>query len=139
MPLTLEQTTLLQQEKTIERYFRSFNEGNFDETVTLFAENGQLLPPFEAPIVGQAAILAYLNQEAEGMQAFPRELTVNEKEGEDRRIVVKGQVTAIVFKVNCAWIFDLNANGEIACVQVKLLASMQELLNLRSEGQEEGE
>lgn len=133
MPLTLKQTTLLQQEATVERYFLTFNEGNFDETATLFAESGELRPPFEDPIVGPEAIRDYLKQEAEGMQAYPKEIEVELKADDRRRITVRGQVTAIVFKVNCAWIFELDAAGAIAHVRVKLLASMQELLNLRSE------
>jgi len=133
MTLTVEQTTLLQQEKTLERYFATFNVGDFDETAQLFAESGQLRPPFEEPIVGPEAIAAYLKSEAEGMEAFPKELEIELGECDRRRIIVRGQVTASVFKVNCAWIFDLNLKGEIDQVRVKLLASMQELLNIRPE------
>ncbi|MEM1309044.1 MAG: nuclear transport factor 2 family protein [Cyanobacteria bacterium P01_C01_bin.70] len=133
MPLTLEQTTLLQREATVERYFDTFNAGTFDETAALFADAGQLCAPFEEPIAGREAIQAYLYQEAAGMRAYPKEIEVKSGDGDRRCVIVKGQVTAIVFKVNCAWIFDLNANGEIEQVRVKLLASMQELFNLRSE------
>lgn len=132
MTLSLEQATLLQSEKTVEAYFTAFNAGDFEATAQLFAEMGQLQPPFEEPIVGESAIRAYLEQEAEGMQAFPKELTVESENGDRRRIIVRGQVTAIVFKVNAAWIFELNARNEIAYVRVKLMASMQELLTLRS-------
>lgn len=131
MSLTLEQTTLLQHVNTLERYFQTFNEGNFDATAQLFAEQGTLLPPFEEPIVGPEAISHYLHEEAEGMQAFPKELEMTTAESGNRCVIVRGQVTAIVFKVNCAWIFELNDQDEIEHVRVKLLASMQELLNLR--------
>jgi hypothetical protein len=131
MPLTLEQTTLLQHEKTLERYFQTFNEGQFADTAQLFAADGQLLPPFEEPIVGPEAIHRYLQQEAEGMQAFPKAVEILADASRDRGFIVRGQVTAIVFKVNCAWIFELTDQEQIASVRVKLLASMQELLNLR--------
>jgi ketosteroid isomerase-like protein len=131
MTLTAEQTTLLQQEKTIEQYFQTFNEGAFDETAKLFAETGELRPPFEEPLVGYEAIRNYLKQEAEGMEAFPKELEVELGEDDRHHIIVRGQVTAVVFKVNCAWIFELNPDGKIKWVRVKLLATMQELLNIR--------
>jgi hypothetical protein len=131
MPLTLETLPSPQQEATVDRYFQTFNEGNFDATASLFAVDGKLQPPFEEPIVGIEAIRAYLKQEAAGMRAFPHEHEAA-MVGDDRsQIVVRGQVSAIVFKVNCAWMFDLNAAGEIEYVRVKLLASMQELFNLR--------
>lgn len=123
---------LLKAEPTVERYFESFNAGIFEETAALFADEGQLQPPFEDPITGGEAIAAYLNAEAEGMQAYPKELEVEPSTGPLRRVIVRGQVTAIVFKVNTAWIFDLNEANQIQWVRVKLLASMQELLSLRS-------
>ena len=134
MPLTLKQITLPQCEDTVERYFYTFNKGDFDATAVLFAKAGQLHPPFEDPIVGPDAIRAYLHQEAEGMQAYPNAIEVEPEPGEGcrRRIIVKGRVTAIVFKVNCAWMFELNSENEIEYVRVKLLASMQELLAIRN-------
>lgn len=122
----------LSAEPTVERYFESFNAGDFDTTAALFAADGQLQPPFESAIVGVDAIAQYLKAEAEGMQAYPQELAVEPSTDITRRVVVRGGVQAIVFKVNAAWIFDLNKNGEIQSVRVKLLASMQELLGLRS-------
>ena len=137
MTLTLEQTTLLQQEKTVEQYFHTFNEGAFDKTAQLFTAAGELRPPFEEPLVGYEAIRAYLKQEAEGMEAFPKELEIELGEGDRRRIIVRGQVTAVVFKVNCAWIFELTPDGEIDWVRIKLLASMQELLDIRPANKEQ--
>lgn len=133
MELTQKKSAVfLSAEPTVERYFESFNAGDFDATAALFTAEGQLQPPFESAIVGTDAIARYLKAEAEGMQAYPQKLAVESVTDVTRRIVVKGHVKAIVFRVNAAWIFDLNARGEIQSVSVKLLASMQELLSLRS-------
>ncbi|RZM76594.1 nuclear transport factor 2 family protein [Leptolyngbya iicbica] len=126
------QVSALQAEPLVERYFTSFNAGDFDATAALFAADGTLNPPFESPIVGNAAIARYLKAEAEGMQAYPESLEVEKLDAGCRRVVVKGRVKAIVFKVNVAWIFEINENEQIYFVRVKLLASMQELLTLRS-------
>ena len=127
------QPLLLSAEPSVERYFESFNAGDFETTATLFAVDGQLQPPFEDPITGTAAIAAYLQAEAEGMQAYPKAIELEPSADQRRRVIVRGQVTATVFKVNAAWIFDLNEANQIQWVRIKLLASMQELLSLRRE------
>jgi len=127
-----ETLTQLRIEPVVERYFESFNAGDFEATAALFATDGQLQPPFETPIKGIEAIAAYLQAEAEGMQAYPKALETEPPAESCRRVVVRGQVTAIMFKVNAAWVFDLNEADQIQRVRVKLLASMQELLGLRS-------
>lgn len=131
MTLQLEAVTLLQDEAVIAAYFQSFNAGDFETTASLFSKTGQLVAPFEDPLVGQEAIAAYLNSEAEGMIAYPKAIEMVPESPAHRRLVVRGQVSATVFKVNAAWIFDQNALGEFERVRVKLLASMQELLTLR--------
>lgn len=68
------------------------------------------------------------------MQATPRKVWEEPIEGDRHRIVVQGQVKALVFNVNAAWFFDLNSAGELEQVEVKLLASLQDLLNLRPQG-----
>ncbi len=132
MPLTLAAQTLLQSETAIATYFQTFNQGEFAATAQLFAAQGQLVPPFEEPIVGVEAIRTYLEREADGMQAQPKSLEIETLENDRRRIVVRGSVKAIVFNVNAAWIFDLTPQAEIERVEVKLLASLQDLLTLRS-------
>lgn len=123
----------LQTEPVLERYFQTFNNADFERTAALFAPDGQLQPPFEEPITGVEAIAQYLKAEAEGMQAYPQELEPASHHDALRRVIVRGRVKAIVFKVNAAWIFDLNEGGQIHWLRVKLLASMQELLNLREQ------
>ena len=117
--------------QVVERYFQTFNQGDFLETAHLFAATGQLLPPFEEPIVGQADIHAYLESEAAGMQISLKEFTLQQKNDGYVQVIVKGNVKALVFAVNAAWIFDLDAQGKIQQVEVKLLASLQDLLTLR--------
>ncbi len=121
-----------QVEPTVEQYFKSFNAGDFEATAALFAQDGQLHPPFEQAICGTEAIAQYLQAEAQGMQAHPQSWELEGTKSDSRRVIVKGWVKAIVFKVNAAWIFDLNEAGKIQSVRVTLLASMQELLSLRS-------
>jgi hypothetical protein len=131
MTLARESPVLLAQEPTVNRYFESFNQGDFETTASLFATGGQLLPPFEEPIVGPIAIRDYLQQEAEGMAATPKVVS-EEAAGDRRRVIVRGTVKALMFAVNAAWVFDLNPDNQIEQVQVKLLASLQDLLKLRA-------
>ena len=121
----------VQAEPTVESYFAGFNAGDFDFTAALFAPDGELRPPFESAIVGPEAIAQYLKAEAEGMQACPESLDVQLLGEGCRQISVRGRVKALVFKVSVAWIFELNEDEQIRSVEVKLLASMQELLSLR--------
>ena len=120
-----------------EEYFRSFNENQFEQTAALFSEAGELVPPFESPIVGEQAILAYLEKEAGNITAFPERWEMKDQVGDRSHIVVTGKVNAIVFKVNVAWFFILTANGgtsahsRIERVRIKLLASPAELLGMR--------
>lgn len=136
VPLELESTSeapwgsSLQTEPTVATYFHTFNQGNFASTAALFSQTGELHPPFEEPVVGRDAILAYLNQEADGMTAYPKEMTVETLPNEPRQITVKGQVQALIFKVNVTWTFILNADNRIDLVKVTLLASLQELVHL---------
>lgn len=97
----------------------------------MFATDGELHPPFESPLIGPDAIAAYLEQEATGMQMLPKQGTAEEIEDGYTQIQVKGKVKTPLFSVNVGWIFVLNSGREIAAATIKLLASPQELLNLR--------
>jgi hypothetical protein len=46
-------------------------------------------------------------------------------------VEVKGQVKMALFSVNIGWLFTLNLQGQIEQVQVKLLATLAEMLNLQ--------
>ena len=118
-------------EPVVLRYFETLNAGNFSATASLFALEGALHPPFEEPVVGREAIAAYLKAEAEGMTLYPRQGIAETLEDDRIRVEIQGKVKTLVFGVNVAWQFILTPDREILHVQVKLLASLQELLKLR--------
>ncbi|MEO1374748.1 MAG: ketosteroid isomerase family protein [Cyanobacteria bacterium J06635_10] len=118
-------------EPTIQQYFASLNESDYEKTASLFAENGVMHPPFESGIVGRDAILSYLNKEAIDIKAYPREGVSEISEDNITQIQVVGKVKTPWFGVNASWLFILNENQQILDVKIKLLASPQELLSLR--------
>jgi hypothetical protein len=119
---------------TILRYFETLNAGDFDATAALFAEQGIMRPPFESDIVGYSAIAHYLKTEAKDLKTSPREGIIEPIEGEDSnhsQVQVSGTAQTSWCGVNVSWQFILNENKEILYTRIKLLASPQELLNLR--------
>lgn len=125
--LTIEGTT----NPTIIKYFETLNAGNFAETSDLFATDGEMQPPFESSIVGRDAIIEYLRAEAKGMTFQPSQALEQEPSQECTEVQVSGKVQTPLFGVNVSWRFVLNSEQEISLVKIKLLASPQELLNLR--------
>lgn len=118
-------------ESVVWRYFQTMNAADYEGTAALFAPTGVMHPPFEEPKEGTEAIATYLKAEAKGMQLFPREGIAETIEEDQIQVQVKGKVQTALFGVNVAWIFILNPEREILYAQIKLLASPQELLNLR--------
>ena len=45
-----------------------------------------------------------------------------------QQVVVKGRVKTLLFTVSVRWIFELTATNTIQSVEIKLLASLQELM-----------
>lgn len=131
--MTLLQTTLIAgiTEPVIEAYFDTLNAGKFSATASLFAANGTLHPPFESSVVGQEAIATYLQTEANGMKLYPLKGSVVILHNNQTQFNVTGKVKTALFGVNVSWTFILNATQEIESVEVKLLASLQELANLQ--------
>ena len=127
-------------ENTIHEYFMRLNNGEFMETAQLFAEQGCLNPPFEKSILGKEAIARYLEKEAKGMKFCPERGEILTKVGladplehSDRtQYHIQGKVKTNFFTVNVSWSIELNAIKEIMAVDVKLLASIDELLSFRS-------
>ena len=127
-------------ENTIHQYFLRLNNGEFMETAQLFAEQGCLNPPFEKSIVGREAIARYLEKEAKGMNFCPERGEILTKVGvadlldrSDRtQYHIQGKVKTNFFTVDVSWSIELNAIKEIMAVDVKLLASIDELLSFRS-------
>jgi hypothetical protein len=118
---------------TVLRYFETLNAGDFDATANLFAEDGVLHAPFEEPIIGSSSIATYLKTEARGMQLEPQQGVSEILEDGNVEVQVSGRVQTSAFGINVAWLFLLNSDQKILSVTVKLLASPQELLNLRSQ------
>ncbi|HEY9846284.1 MAG TPA: ketosteroid isomerase family protein [Candidatus Caenarcaniphilales bacterium] len=118
-------------EATVLSYFATLNTGAFAQTAALFAAEGVLNPPFESAIVGPAAIATYLEQEAAGLKLQPTQGVVHPLAEDKREIQVSGKVQTSVVLVNVAWTFVLNSQSQIVSARIKLLASPQELLNLR--------
>lgn len=123
-------TAIAAQFPVIQQYFDALNGAAYSEAASLFEETGVLRPPFEQPVQGREAIAAYLAQEARGMTLQPEQGTIISAEG-GAEITIQGKVQTRLFKVNVAWIFAVVAGSALASVQVKLLASPQELLKLR--------
>jgi hypothetical protein len=119
----------------LDQYFQGFNAEDYDTVAFLFDAEGVLRPPFEEGILGPEAIREYLVNEAKGMRATPLEAKVTALEGGQRQIVVKGRVKAMVFMVNVRWTFILNPDDAILDAHIKLLASLQELMQINQDKQ----
>ncbi|HYW22263.1 MAG TPA: ketosteroid isomerase family protein [Nodularia sp. (in: cyanobacteria)] len=118
-------------EPIILHYFETLNAGQFPATAALFGDDGVMYPPFESGIVGQEAIALYLQQEAQKIQACPRQGIVETLENEQIQIQVTGKVQTSWCGVNVTWLFILNRQRQIIDAKIKLLGSPQELLALR--------
>lgn len=118
------------EEPTIERYFTSLNDRDFRAAAELFTELGCLKPPFDRPIRGRAQIAEYLEKEAVGMIFMPerRELLVSDKLGD--RYQIYGKVETKHFSLNLNWLMQIDPAKQLASVEIKLLASLPELLNI---------
>jgi hypothetical protein len=118
-------------EPVILRYYESLNAGEFDEVASLFASDGVMQPPFESGIVGQDAIANYLKQEAQGIKAEPCQGIAENLDNNQIEFQVSGKAQTTWCGVNVIWLFALNQQRQIQFTKIKLLASPQELLNLR--------
>jgi hypothetical protein len=123
------------QEPSIHEYFKKLNSGEFLATAELFAKQGVLIPPFEKPIQGRKAIAQYLQKEAQGMKFWPErgEIVtsgVDSSLENQSQYQIQGRVETAWFTVNVSWLIELNAAKEIMLVEVKLQATLPDLLNL---------
>ncbi|MBW4669365.1 MAG: ketosteroid isomerase family protein [Cyanomargarita calcarea GSE-NOS-MK-12-04C] len=118
-------------EPTIQLYFTTLNAAEYRKTAELFAIDGVMHPPFESGIVGVDAIATYLEQEAQNLKAYPRQGIAETGENNQIQVEVTGKVDTFWCGVNVSWLFILNQQQEIIYTKIKLLASAQELLNLR--------
>ncbi len=116
-------------------YYEAMNRDDFETAIALFTEDGALQPPFQKPIVGKEAIIAYMRSEAQGLNMMPsRGITEYLADG-SKQLKITGKVLTPWFGVNVAmniaWRFALTPEGKIFFVAIDMLASPEELLNLR--------
>jgi len=119
-------------ESVIQRYFETLNAAEFEEAATLFATEGVLQPPFESAIEGGEAIAHYLAAESKGMYLCPLNLVTQRIEADRRFFTLQGHVQTPLFKVNVEWYFVVNTEEQILLVKVRLLARLENLLNMSS-------
>lgn len=119
---------------TVLSYINNMNANDFEAAVNLFTPNGALQPPFQKPIIGQQAILAYMREECQGLKMMPEQGVVEGLEDGYTPIKVTGKVQTPWFGasvgMNIAWRFLLDPQDKIFFVAVDLLASPKELLKL---------
>ena len=115
-------------ELTIYEYFARLNNNEFIATSELFAEQGCLSPPFEQTVCGRDAIAQYLEKEAKGIEFCPAYGEMIMSESTFTQYQIQGKVKTNQFTVNVNWLIQLNSTKEIILVEVKLVASLIELL-----------
>jgi Nuclear transport factor 2 (NTF2) domain len=123
-------------EPIIHEYFARLNDNDFTAVAELFSEEGYLKPPFESLIKGRKEITEYFVKEATNMVFYPEtggilsqskgEITLQEIGHIEYQI--QGKVQMSLFTVSVQWLMQLNRAKKIAVVEVKLLASLNELL-----------
>ena len=134
MVTQVEQWAIATVDPVIEQYFEDFNREDYAAVAALLNSDGVLRPPFEEGLIGPEAIQDYLMKEARGMRAIPLGTEVQALESGQRHIIITGRVKALVFIVNVQWTFIVNDDNTILDAHIKLLASLQELMQInRSE------
>jgi Orange carotenoid protein, N-terminal/Nuclear transport factor 2 (NTF2) domain len=122
-------------EPAVLKYVEAMNSDNFDAAIALFTADGALQPPFQKPIVGHEAIAKYMREEAQGLNMMPKQGICEVQPDGSKQLKVTGVVQTPWFGVNVgmniAWRFLINPQGKIFFVAIDMLASPQELLNLR--------
>jgi Orange carotenoid protein, N-terminal/Nuclear transport factor 2 (NTF2) domain len=120
---------------TVLSYIDNMNAFDFVAASNLFAAEGALQPPFQAPVVGPAAVLTYMREECVGLKMLPERGVEEAIEDGYTQVKVTGKVQTPWFGagvgMNIAWRFLLDPQGQIFFVAIDLLASPKELLNLR--------
>jgi hypothetical protein len=119
---------------TVLSYIDNLNANDFEAAANLFTPNGTLQPPFQKPIMGREAILAYMREECQGLKLMPERGVVESQEEGYTPIKVTGKVQTPWFGssvgMNIVWRFLLDPEGKIFFVAIDLLASPKELLKL---------
>lgn len=116
-------------ESVIYEYFTRLNNGEFITTAELFAEKGCLNPPFDKQLQGRDAIAQYLEEQAKGIIFSPEYGEILMSDSNHTQYQIQGKVELNWFTVNISWLFELDIAKEIILVDVKLLASLDDLLS----------
>jgi Orange carotenoid protein, N-terminal/Nuclear transport factor 2 (NTF2) domain len=116
-------------------YIEAMNADKFDAAIALFTDDGALQPPFQKPIIGREAIAKYMREEAQGLNMMPQNGICEVLPDGSKQLKVTGVVQTPWFGVtvgmNISWRFLINPQGQIFFVAIDMLASPQELMNLR--------
>ena len=116
-------------------YIEAMNADKFDAAIALFTPDGALQPPFQKPIVGREAIAKYMREEAQGLNMMPQQGICEVQPDGSKQLKITGVVQTPWFGVtvgmNISWRFLINPEGKIFFVAIDMLASPQELMNLR--------
>lgn len=122
-------------EPAVSSYVTAMNADDFKSAVELFTTDGALQPPFQKPIVGREAIAKYMREEAQGLNMMPQQGISEKTPDGSKQVKVTGVVQTPWFGVNVgmniSWRFLINRENKIFFVAIDMLASPQELLNLR--------
>jgi hypothetical protein len=116
-------------EPIIDEYFAKLNNGDFTATAELFSPQGYLNPPFDRQIQGRDAIAQYLAEQAKGIRFFPEHGKILTSDLSHTQYQIQGKVEMNWFTINISWSIELNAAKEIMLVEVKMLASLDDLLS----------
>jgi hypothetical protein len=116
-------------------YIEAMNADKFEDAIALFTPDGALQPPFQKPIIGREAIAKYMREEAQGLNMMPQQGICEVQPDGSKQLKVTGVVQTPWFGVtvgmNISWRFLINPDGKIFFVAIDMLASPQELMNLR--------
>ncbi len=114
----------------IYEYFTKLNNAKFTEVVELFSEQGCLTPPFDKLLQGKGEILQYLEKEAKEIKSYPEQGETTQK-GSLTGYQIQGTVEISGFVFNMEWFIQLNSDQKIMIVEVKIVASLEDLLDFK--------
>lgn len=110
---------------TVLRYLESINLSNFRGAVRLFDPRGALQPPFEVPIVGRTAILAYLREEQRDVELIPERYSSEVGANGRLQITVFGKTRIPWFgskaDIDQIWRFFLLQDGSISLLSIETI------------------
>jgi hypothetical protein len=116
-------------EPSIVEYFLRLNHGEFDAVADLFSIQGYIKPPFDKIIQGRETIASYLDKETKGMRFHPESEKKITGSNEYSQFEIQGKVETNFFVFNVEWLIQLSSTKEIISIEIKLLDSLNNLMN----------